>query len=98
MAIHVSWFCSSIASWSLVAIGVVMSLHVVGINVQPLLTVGGVSGVIVGLSAQSVMANLISGVNVVCSSPTSHTCAFITSCRGGGMPSVCSDLPVRLSC
>lgn len=60
---------SSIASWSLVAIGVVMSLHVVGINVQPLLTVGGVSGVIVGLSAQSVMANLISGVNVFLSQP-----------------------------
>ena len=42
-----------------------MILHVVGINIAPLLTVGGVSGVIVGLSAQSVMANMISGINLV---------------------------------
>lgn len=57
---------SSLASWLLVAVGGLMAMHVVGINIQPLLTVGGVSGVIVGFSAQSVMANLIAGVNVVC--------------------------------
>ena len=42
-----------------------MALHVLGINIQPLLTVGGVSGVVVGLSAQSVVTNMISGVNLV---------------------------------
>lgn len=42
-----------------------MGLHVVGINIQPLLTVGGVSGIIVGFSAQSVMANMISGIQLV---------------------------------
>ena len=42
-----------------------MALHVLGINIQPLLTVGGVSGVVVGLSAQSVVSNMISGVNLV---------------------------------
>ena len=44
-----------------------MALHVLGLNIAPLLTVGGVSGVIVGLSAQSVMSNMISGVNLVSS-------------------------------
>lgn len=52
-------------SWLVVLAGVLMSMHVVGVNIQPLLTVGGVSGVIVGLSAQSVMANMISGINLV---------------------------------
>jgi len=60
---------SSLASWLLVAVGGLMAMHVVGINIQPLLTVGGVSGVIVGFSAQSVMANLIAGVNVFLSQP-----------------------------
>lgn len=57
--------CSGLVSWLVVLAGVLMSMHVVGVNIQPLLTVGGVSGVIVGLSAQSVMANMISGINLV---------------------------------
>ena len=56
---------SGLASWLLVAAGGLMTLHVVGINIAPLLTVGGVSGIIVGLSAQSVMSNMISGINLV---------------------------------
>lgn len=57
--------CSGLVSWMLVLAGCLMAMHVVGVNIQPLLTVGGVSGVIVGLSAQSVMANMISGINLV---------------------------------
>lgn len=60
---------SGLTSWLLVAAGALMALHVVGVNIQPLLTVGGVSGIIVGLSAQSVMTNLISGINLVRSRP-----------------------------
>ena len=56
---------SGLASWLLVASGGLMAAHVLGINIAPLLTVGGVSGIIVGLSAQSVMSNMISGVNLV---------------------------------
>ena len=47
-------------------------LHVLGINVAPLLTVGGVSGILVGLSAQSVMANMIAGINLVTLSSLHH--------------------------
>ena len=57
--------CSGLVSWLVLLAGVLMAMHVVGVNIQPLLTVGGVSGVIVGLSAQSVMANMISGINLV---------------------------------
>lgn len=38
-----------------------------GINVQPLLAVGGVSGIAIGFGAQSVSANAITGINLVCS-------------------------------
>lgn len=66
---------SGLASWMAVLCGGLMALHVLGINIQPLLTVGGVSGVIVGLSAQSVVSNMISGVNLV--SHLTHT-FFVT--------------------
>ena len=60
---------SGLASWVVVCAGSLMCLAILGINVQPLLTVGGVSTVLVGLSAQSVLANLISGINLVSASP-----------------------------
>ena len=59
----------------MVLAGSLSAMHVVGVNIQPLLTVGGVSGVIVGLSAQSVMANMISGINLV------HALFHCSMCR-----------------
>ncbi len=56
---------SGLASWVLILGGCLATLQVLGINIQPLLTVGGVSGIVVGLSAQSVMSNMISGINLV---------------------------------
>ncbi len=56
---------SGLTSWLIVLAGGLSVLHVLGINVAPLLTVGGVSGILVGLSAQSVMANMIAGINLV---------------------------------
>ncbi|KAK9861810.1 hypothetical protein WJX84_000948 [Apatococcus fuscideae] len=60
---------SGLTSWMMVLVGGLMAMHVLGINIQPLLTVGGVSGIIVGLSAQSVLGNLISGINLFLSRP-----------------------------
>ena len=42
-----------------------MALQVMGINVQPLLAVGGVSGIAIGFGAQSVSAKAITGINLV---------------------------------
>ena len=39
-------------SWVVFICGALMSMHVLGINLAPLLTVGGISGIVVGLSAQ----------------------------------------------
>ena len=41
------------------------AMQVMGINVQPLLAVGGVSGIAIGFGAQSVSANAITGINLV---------------------------------
>lgn len=56
---------SSLASWALIAVGGLTSLHVLGINIQPLLAVGGISGLAIGLGAQTVTANAIAGINLV---------------------------------
>jgi hypothetical protein len=52
-------------SWMVVVSGALMSMHVLGINLAPLLTVGGISGIVVGLSAQALLGNMISGLNLV---------------------------------
>ena len=42
-----------------------LHLQVLHINIQPLLAVGGVSGLAIGFGAQSVLANAISGISLV---------------------------------
>ena len=49
----------------------VCGAQILGINVQPLLAVGGVSGIAIGFGAQSVSANAITGINLVSLQP--HT-------------------------
>ena len=56
---------SGLAGWGIVICGILTSLHVLGINIQPLLTVGGVGGVAIGFGAQTVTANIVSGINLV---------------------------------
>lgn len=56
---------SALAGWGIVVVGVLSSLHVCGVNIQPLLTVGGVGGLAVGFGAQAVTSNAISGINLV---------------------------------
>lgn len=42
-----------------------MALSVLGVNVQPLLAVGGVGGIVLGWSAQSIFGNALSGITLV---------------------------------
>lgn len=50
------------------------------------LTVGGVSGILVGLSAQSVMANMIAGINLVRTLSTAqHLCTHIAQVHTDGL-------------
>ena len=60
---------SSLSGWGLVAVGALMVMHVLGFNIQPLLTVGGVGGLAVGFGAQAVTSNAISGLNLFLTRP-----------------------------
>ena len=59
---------TALAGWGIVVVGVLSCLVVLGVNIQPLLTVGGVGGLAVGFGAQAVTSNAISGINLVCGS------------------------------
>ena len=61
---------SQLGGWAMILVSILTSLHVLGINIQPLLAVGGVSGIAIGFGAQTVTANAIAGVNLV--SPLPH--------------------------
>ena len=76
---------SSLSGWGLVAVGALMVMHVLGFNIQPLLTVGGVGGLAVGFGAQAVTSNAISGLNLFLTRP------FVV----GGMH---TPRPVRTPC
>jgi len=56
----------------MIVVGMLTSLHVVGVNIQPLLAFGGVSGIAIGLGAQQVTANLVAGVNLVIASHNTY--------------------------
>ena len=49
--------------------GALMVIHVLGFNIQPLLTVGGVGGLAFGFGAQAVTSNAISGLNLFLTRP-----------------------------
>ena len=74
---------SSLASWALIAVGGLTSLHVLGINIQPLLAVGGISGLAIGLGAQTVTANAIAGINLVSPLTCTASDAVHPSCHLG---------------
>lgn len=60
---------NSLASWVIVGAAVIGSLRLVGLDPSPLLTLGSVSGIVVGFASQALLLNLVSGVSI-----------FITRC------------------
>lgn len=56
---------SSLAGWAMIAVGGLTAMQVLGVNIQPLLAVGGVSGLAFAVGAQTVTANAIAGINLV---------------------------------
>ena len=76
---------SSLSGWGLVAVGALMVMHVLGFNIQPLLTVGGVGGLAFGFGAQAVTSNAISGLNLFLTRPFVvggvHTPRPVHACR-----------------
>jgi hypothetical protein len=54
-----------LCSWIIAAAGLTLSLNSLGVNVLPLLTLGGASTIVVGLASQQLLANALNGVSIV---------------------------------
>ncbi|CAG9462058.1 unnamed protein product [Pedinophyceae sp. YPF-701] len=55
---------SGLVSWTLVGIALLATLSVLHINIAPLLAVGGASGLVAGFAAQSVLTNILAGIQI----------------------------------
>jgi small-conductance mechanosensitive channel len=52
-------------SWIVAAAALTLALNSLGVNVLPLLTLGGASTIVVGLASQQLLANALNGVSIV---------------------------------
>eukprot|EP01025_Chloroclados_australasicus_P054543 TRINITY_DN6469_c0_g1_i3.p1 TRINITY_DN6469_c0_g1~~TRINITY_DN6469_c0_g1_i3.p1 ORF type:complete len:495 (+),score=25.58 TRINITY_DN6469_c0_g1_i3:92-1576(+) len=58
-----------LSGWILMAVGIILSLDIIGLNLQPLLASVGVGSIVVGIAAQNTIANTLSGVSLFLSQP-----------------------------
>lgn len=59
----------SILSWAIAVMAGLFAVQTVGINIQPLLAVGGASSLIIGLATQTLLTNAVMGVSIFLSRP-----------------------------
>jgi small-conductance mechanosensitive channel len=76
-------------TWFVGAAGVSLALHVLGVNVVPLVTFGSASTFIIGLASQQLLSNAITGVSIVRQRPPA---AGGGGWRGGGWGPACLHL------
>ncbi|KAI8470767.1 MAG: hypothetical protein J3K34DRAFT_458686 [Monoraphidium minutum] len=55
---------STLLSWLIFAAATTLSLHLLGVNVVPLLTVGSAGTLIIGLASQQLLSNTVTGVSI----------------------------------
>ncbi|CAG9462060.1 unnamed protein product [Pedinophyceae sp. YPF-701] len=60
---------SGLVSWLVVGSAVLGSLSVMNVDIRPLLALGGVSGLVAGFAAQSVLVNTLAGVQIFLTRP-----------------------------
>lgn len=59
----------SILSWAISISAALLAIQTLGINIQPLLAVGGASSLIIGLAMQTLLTNAVMGVSIFVSRP-----------------------------
>jgi hypothetical protein len=59
----------SILSWAIAVMAGLVAVQTLGINIQPLLAVGGASSLIIGLATQTLLTNAVMGVSIFLSRP-----------------------------
>ena len=68
---------NTLLTWLIAGFGLITGMGLAGIDVRPILTIGGIGSAIVGLGSQSVLANMIAGINLVSQHLTktaTHSC------------------------
>jgi len=63
------WTVCSILSWAIAVMAGLFAVQTLGINIQPLLAVGGASSLIIGLATQTLLTNAVMGVSIFLSRP-----------------------------
>lgn len=87
----------SILSWVLVVVSGLFTIQMLGINIQPLLAVGGASSIIIGLATQTLLSNAVTGMSIVSDAVTGmsvvrncHAHRMVTTASSGTGILVCS--------
>lgn len=73
----------TLLGWALGAAGILNVLHALGLNIQPLLAAGGVSGLAIGFGAQKLTSNILSGAKLVRHRRSTKYLAELITCPGG---------------
>jgi Mechanosensitive ion channel len=60
---------SSLASWGMIGSSILMCLRIFGIDSSPILTIGSVSGFVLGFASQNLLLNLITGISIFLTRP-----------------------------
>jgi Mechanosensitive ion channel len=60
---------SSLASWCMIGSSILMCLRIFGIDSSPILTIGSVSGFVLGFASQNLLLNLITGISIFLTRP-----------------------------
>ncbi|WIA40942.1 hypothetical protein OEZ86_004596 [Tetradesmus obliquus] len=58
-----------VLSWVLVVVAGLLTAQALGINIKPLLAVGGASSIIIGLATQTLLSNAVTGLSIFLSRP-----------------------------
>lgn len=59
----------SILSWAIAVMAGLFAVQTLGINIQPLLAIGGASSLLIGLATQTLLTNAVMGVSIFLSRP-----------------------------
>mmetsp|Transcript_4381 Transcript_4381/g.12298 ORF Transcript_4381/g.12298 Transcript_4381/m.12298 type:complete len:413 (-) Transcript_4381:655-1893(-) len=85
---------SQVMGFLIYAVGAITALGVVGIDIRPLMAVGGVSGLAIGLGAKNLTSSLLAGLQLLISNP--FQAGDVVELQKGGrtvMVTLCHDTP-----
>lgn len=72
-----AWLCRSVSSWLAYIAAFMVCAQLAGLNITPLLAVGGASSILVGLATQQLLTNVIMGLTIFLARP------FVAGDTGG---------------